>query len=92
MRSQLAFLEDPGVVYRGHVKDGVVVLEGAARLKDGTAVSVRPLRKGRRSAPHTKKSPTLYDRYKRFIGMGNGLPTDASINHDHYLYGTPRRS
>jgi hypothetical protein len=85
-------LEEPNVVYRGRVKNGVVVLEGRVRLEEGAEVSVRPLRKGRRPARRKKEPPTLYERYKRFIGMANGLPTDFSINHDHYLYRTPKRS
>ena len=31
------------MVYRGSVKDGVVVLEGAPPLKDGTSVNVEPV-------------------------------------------------
>ena len=78
------------MVYRGRVQDGVVVLEGRVRLKEGTAVSVRPLRTAVRPSRRKKQPPTLYERYKRFIGKANGLPPDASINHDHYLYGAPK--
>lgn len=93
------------MVYRGRVQDGVVVLEGRVRLKEGTAVSVRPLRMAARPSrrkpkasikatrdayPPRKQPPTLYERYKRFIGKANSLPPDASINHDHYLYGAPK--
>ena len=38
-----------------------------------------------------KLPPTLYERLKPFIGKAKGLPPDASINHDHYLYGLPKR-
>lgn len=34
--------------------------------------------------------PTFYDRYKDFIGAAE-LPEDAAENHDHYLYGTPKK-
>jgi hypothetical protein len=27
-----------------------------------------------------------------FAGVADDLPTDFSINHDHYLYGTPKRA
>jgi uncharacterized protein (DUF433 family) len=27
----------------------------------------------------------------KYAGKAVGLPEDASINHDHYLYGTPKR-
>jgi hypothetical protein len=78
------------MVYRGRVKNGVVVLEGRARLEEGAEVSVRPLRKVARAATRKKKLPTLYERLKPFVGKLKGLPPDFSINHDHYLYGTPK--
>jgi hypothetical protein len=79
------------MVYRGRVKNGVVVLEGRARPEDGTRVTVRPLRKPARPSRKKKSPPTLYERMKPFIGAVKGLPSDMSINHDHYLYGTPKR-
>ena len=80
------------MVYRGRVKNGVVVMEGSARPEEGAEVSVRPLRKTVRSSVARKKQPaTMYDRLKSVIGKARGLPADASINHDHYLYGMPKR-
>jgi predicted DNA-binding antitoxin AbrB/MazE fold protein len=35
--------------------------------------------------------PTLLERMKDFVGVVDNLPPDASINLDHYLYGTPKR-
>jgi hypothetical protein len=79
------------MVYRGRVKNGVVVLEGRARLEEGAEVSVRPLRKPARSGVRRKLPATLYERLKSVAGKAKGLPPDASINHDHYLYGLPKR-
>ena len=82
------------MVYRGRVKNGVVVLEGRARPEEGTKVTVhavRSLRKAARPSRKKKRLPTLYDQLKPFIGIAKGLPRDFSINHDHYLYGTPKR-
>jgi hypothetical protein len=79
------------MVYRGRVRNGVVVLEGPAKLEDGAEVTVRPVRKAARASRKTKRLPTLYEQLKPFIGMANGLPRDMSVNHDHYLYGTPKR-
>jgi hypothetical protein len=79
------------MVYRGRVKNGVVVLEGSARLEEGAEVSVRPLRKPSRPTARKKQVPTLYERLKSVAGKAKGLPRDASINHDHYLYGLPKR-
>lgn len=35
--------------------------------------------------------PTLLERMKDFVGTVADLPPDASVNLDHYLYGTPKR-
>jgi hypothetical protein len=79
------------MVYRGRVKNGVVVLERSARLEEGAEVSVRPLRRAAASRRRKKQPPTLYDRLKSVVGKAKGLPPDASINVDHYLYGAPKR-
>jgi hypothetical protein len=83
------------MTYRGHVKNGSVVLDPPAKLPDGTAVSVRPLKatavKAVRKKKPSKRVPSLYDRLKPVIGKAVGLPPDAARNHDHYLYGTPKR-
>ncbi len=74
------------MTYRGKVKNGVIVLETAASLAEGTEVTVQPL------APLAKPKPgTLGERLMRFAGKAKGLPSDAARNHDHYLYGTPKR-
>lgn len=38
--------------------------------------------------------PSLFDRLKPLIEAAgdSGLPTDAALNHDHYLYGHPKKS
>jgi hypothetical protein len=79
------------MVYRGRVKNGVVVLEQSARLAEGAEVSVRPLRRAARASGRKKAPSTLYERLKSVAGKAKGLPPDASINHDHYLYGLPKR-
>src|SRR3954453_23676719 len=35
--------------------------------------------------------PTLLERLKDLVGAVHNLPPDASVNLDHYLYGTPKR-
>jgi hypothetical protein len=78
------------MTYRGRVKNGVVVLDGPARPPDGAEVSVRLLKPARRR--RSARGPkTLYERMKPFIGIASDLPPDFSANHDHYLYGTPKR-
>ena len=75
----------------GHLQNGVVVLDSPTNLPDGTSVRVE--------IPETEATPlveaqrkTLYERFESFIGTAPELPPDASVNHDHYLYGTPKRS
>jgi len=66
--------------FRGHVKNGVVVLDEAADLPEGAEVSVERL--GRK---------TLADRLRDVIGSVPDLPEDLAENHDHYVHGTPKR-
>jgi hypothetical protein len=69
--------------YMGKVKDGVVVLQPDAALKNGTVVIVTPARAKTRS--------TLGERLKKFSGIITDMPPDMSINHDHYLHGHPKK-
>ena len=72
--------------YNGTVKGGVVVLEGAATLDEGTRVQVEPV--GPDAVPATA---TLGQRLKRFAGTAKQLPDDMARNHDHYLHGRPKK-
>ena len=81
---------------RGKVKNGKVVFENPNALPDGTEVEVRPAKKRKPAAKATKpiakaRARTLADRLKNVMGKATGLPPDASVNHDHYLYGTPKQ-
>lgn len=78
------------MVYRGQVKDGVVVLEGPTAPPEGARVSVRVL-KPPAHRPGRARERTLYDRLRNVIGKAKGMPPDASLNIDHYLYGMPKR-
>ena len=70
---------------RGHFRNGTVVFDDPPALAEGVAVEVE-LR-----TLEDESVPTLYDRYRGIIGIAKGLPRDLSENHDHYLYGTPKR-
>ena len=41
--------------------------------------------------PTEGELPTLLERMKDLVGTVHNLPPDASVNLDHYLYGTPKR-
>ena len=80
--------------YRGHVQNGVVVLDGPAKLPDGTEVQVLPVKppaSARRATRKGQKPRTVADRLRPLIGCLKGLPSDLAENHDHYLYGVPKR-
>jgi hypothetical protein len=72
------------MTYRGRVSNGVVVLEGVPPLPDGTMVSVEPIE-------IAEQPPTIWDKLMRLSGRVEDLPDDAAANHDHYLYGAPKR-
>jgi hypothetical protein len=72
------------MTYRGHVENGVVVLDDAVVLTEGMVVQVDLPGNGDVT---DEAEPTLYERLKSVIGTAQGLPPDAAINVDHYLYG-----
>jgi hypothetical protein len=78
------------MVYRGRIKNGEIVLDDVVRLPEGAEVAVSLLEPISDQADE-KVIPTLYDRMKPFIGAAEGLPSDLSEQHDHYLYGLPRQ-
>ncbi len=76
------------MTYRGTIKNGTIVLDASIELPEGTSVEVivpeaRPSVEGR--------PPPLIDTLASVIGKAHNLPPDAALNHDHYLYGTPKR-
>ena len=76
------------MVYRGVVKNGVVVLPDGAGLPDGTEVHVEPLPGGEEAA---HEGPTLLEQFADVIGSVPDLPPDMAAQHDHYLHGAPKR-
>jgi hypothetical protein len=73
----------------GVVQNGVIVPQGDCPLADGTKVRVVVP-----DAP--PKAETVGDRLtrlaERFKSERPDLPADYSVNFEHYLYGTPKRS
>jgi hypothetical protein len=71
------------MIYRGHVKQGVIVLDPPAKLPEGAEVEVRTCA--------SNATSTWAGVLRDVIGKAEGLPADSSLNHDHYLYGsTPK--
>ena len=69
------------MTYRGHIRNGAVVLDESVRLPEGSQVVIQPV-----EAP-----VTLGDLLRDVAGQGKELPDDGSVQHDHYIYGTPKR-
>lgn len=81
---------------RGKIKNGKVLLDNPKALPEGTEVEIRPVKKARRPAKGARKKKTpprsFAERYAAFIGSVKDLPADMSVNHDHYLYGHPKKT
>jgi predicted DNA-binding antitoxin AbrB/MazE fold protein len=69
--------------FKGHVQNGVVVLDEPASLPEGSEVRVE-------LADIEEQLASLREGLLKFSGIVDDLPEDWSENHDFYLYGTPR--
>jgi hypothetical protein len=72
------------MVYHGHVKNGMVVLDGTPGLPEGAEVQVAVV-------PPSAAESTLGERLMKFAGKLHGLPSDLALNHDYYLHGAPKK-
>lgn len=77
----------------GTVQNGKIILPPEISLPDGTEVSVEILKR----APVAAESENVEDsraaftrELMKFAGIVKDSPPDYSVNHDHYLYGTPK--
>jgi hypothetical protein len=72
----------------GRVVNGIVVLDQPGKLEEGTKVRVTPVQKASESEG---RESSLSEMLLSFAGAVNGLPEDMALNHDHYLYGVPKK-
>ncbi len=79
------------MVYRGHVKNGVVVLDTASELPEGVEVRVEIVPAESEGPLLDEQGRTLGQKLMKYAGRAVALPDDAGLQHDHYLYGTPKR-
>lgn len=61
-----------------------IVLPAHVSIADGTLVEIHTLEE----TPRTERGAAWMLKY---AGVADDLPTDAAAQHDHYLYGTPKR-
>jgi hypothetical protein len=79
---------------RGKVKKGKVILDDPTALPEGAEVEVRPVKKRKKPTKASKgkaRRQSLAEYLAPFIGKVKGLPPDASVNLDHYIYGVPKQ-
>ena len=74
--------------YRGHVRNGVVVLDEPVTLPEGALLNI--------VVTDEEKKPeelgvTLGEQLAPLAGSAKGLPADAAANHDSYLHGQIRK-
>lgn len=69
------------MTYKAHIRNGVAVLDQDVKLPEGSQVLVQPV-----EAP-----ASLADLFGAVAGKGQDLPADGSVQHDHYIYGTPKK-
>ncbi|NLF07764.1 MAG: hypothetical protein GX594_07260 [Pirellulaceae bacterium] len=72
------------MVYRGHVRNGVIELDDPPELPEGIEVQVAV-------AQFETPDSTLGERLMKFAGKLEGLPSDLARNHDHYSHGAPKK-
>jgi hypothetical protein len=75
------------MVYRGHVKNGVILSDDPVELPEGAEVRFEFTSEA--ESEETSERP-FGERFAEVLGKAEGLPEDASENHDHYLYGVPK--
>ena len=77
------------MTYKGHVRNGAIVLDEPVRLPEGAPVKIELTIQLPDSSED--KGLSFGERYAEVLGKARSLPEDAAENHDHYLYGVAKR-
>ena len=72
------------MTYRGHIKNGQFTLDEPIELPEAPEF-VSSL------VDATEGQQTVWSKLLDLAGSSSGLVPDLAKNHDHYLYGTPKR-
>jgi hypothetical protein len=87
------------MVYRGHVENGVILLEGSVVLPEGATVRVELAAPAQDAAPVEERcdpgAPAIEDVLAAIVAdvpkeEWDRLPADLTDHLDHYIYGTPK--
>jgi hypothetical protein len=73
----------------GRIHEGTVVFNQPVPLAEGTRVRVEPLAE---KTTAQGQGQSLLERLGDVVAAIDDLPVDLAVKHDHYLYGTPKRS
>jgi hypothetical protein len=78
------------VVMEGRLRpDGTLVLADKVPLPPGPVRVTVELATAEK--PEGGRRLTLAERFKDVLGTVTDLPSDMAANHNHYLYGTPKK-
>jgi hypothetical protein len=72
------------MTFTAQVHNHSIALPADVSLPDGTAVEIHTLQE----AP---ENPRVGAWMLKYAGVADDLPPDAAAQHDHYLYGSPKR-
>ena len=78
------------MTYKGHVQNGVILLDEPIELADGSPVLVLEVNTSEERCDRSSVS-SLSEALGPFVGSAEGLPEDMALNHDHYLHGSPKK-
>ena len=73
------------MTYRGHVRNGQILLDQSVVLPEGAEVRVEV------ASEPVQDGDELAAMLMRHAGKGHDLPTDLAAQHDHYAHGKPKR-
>ena len=79
------------MTYHGHIENGLIVLDDSVALPEGAAVTVELCDATRPQGDQESANSDARGGLMRFAGIAKDLPSDASRNLDHYLYGHPKQ-
>jgi hypothetical protein len=71
------------MIYRGRVKNGVVVFENQPPLADGTAVRIQPVVANAEANDLTGER-SIWSKLQDLAGAAESLPADLAERHDEY--------